>query len=360
MLLEVGPGTTLLGLARRTADDDALAAVPTLRPGIDESLTVAEAVGHLWTLGVAIDWSRYQERRRRPTHRPAHLRVPARAPLGGGPERTPRRGEGPTRRRDHPLLGHRLVEAGAAGVSVWEGALDLASFPYLADHRVQGRVIVPATAYLEMAIAAATEAFGAQPLTLSRIKLHAPLALDDDTVARTQTMLAGLAEIGETDVRGAEPRVGRRRRAGLDPARLGPAGARREAESTLDLAAIRARCPDEVAGDEFYRRLAERGNDWGPCFRGLPTSGAGPTRRSPRSGRRRRWPAISSAIGSIRRWPTPPATRSPRRFRWRLRGPAGRRLRRRRARPLRASAGRRTAGSSRTPAAATPVAPTTC
>ncbi len=61
---------------------------------------------------------------------------------------------------EHPLLGHRLVEVGATGVGVWEGAVDLATFPYLVDHRVQGRVIVPATAYLEMAIAAGVEALG--------------------------------------------------------------------------------------------------------------------------------------------------------------------------------------------------------
>ena len=47
-------------------------------------------------------------------------------------------------------------------------------------------------------------------------------------------------------------------------------------ESTLDLGAARARCADEVGGEEFYRRLAQRGNDWGPCFRGLAHVWRGP------------------------------------------------------------------------------------
>ena len=61
VLLEVGPGTTLVGLARRAVADATFTAVPTLRQGSDEAQTVAEAVGQLWTAGVAIDWNRYQE-----------------------------------------------------------------------------------------------------------------------------------------------------------------------------------------------------------------------------------------------------------------------------------------------------------
>ena len=82
-----------------------------------------------------------------------------------------------------------MVDGGEAGVRVWEGAVDLASFPYLVDHRVQGRIIVPATAYLEMVVAAAAEAFGAQTITLNAIKIHAPIALDEDSRVRTQTLL---------------------------------------------------------------------------------------------------------------------------------------------------------------------------
>ena len=278
VLLEVGPGTTLVGLARRAAPDSAFAAVPTLRAGSDESLTVAAAVGHLWTAGVAVDWSRYQEHAggRRislptyPFQRERHW--VAREP-GRRPAPTARRDE-----RDHPLLGHRLVEATASGVSVWEGTLDLATFPYLTDHRVQGRVIVPATAYLEMVVAAATEAFGARPLTMSGIKLNAPLALDGDTVARTQTVIAGSLDRDMTfavqsrtiDAAGVEA-------GGWTLHASGRLALEDDADTpTLDLAAARARCAEEVAGDEFYRRLAARGNDWGPCFRGLAHVWRGP------------------------------------------------------------------------------------
>jgi myxalamid-type polyketide synthase MxaE and MxaD len=276
VLLEVGPGTTLLGLARRAAGEAAFEAVPTLRQG-RESLAVAEAVARLWTVGVAIDWTRH--------HADAggrHIDLPT-YPFQRERHWAAVRSSAPVRtavRRDagaHPLLGHRLVEAGAAAVGVWEGAVDLATFPYLVDHRVQGRVIVPATAYLEMAIAAGVETLGARPLTLGRIKLHAPLALDPDTEARTQTVLTGSPD-GGLAFAVQSRKVGA---AGVDAGpwtlhATGRLAAADEGEVTLDLEAIRARCPDEVTGEDFYRRLAERGNDWGPCFRGVARVWRGP------------------------------------------------------------------------------------
>ena len=60
----------------------------------------------------------------------------------------------------HPLLG--VAQGGPR--PAWEARLDLRLTPYLADHRVQHAAILPATAYLELAFAAAREAFGADGL----------------------------------------------------------------------------------------------------------------------------------------------------------------------------------------------------
>ena len=161
VLLEVGPGTTLVGWPSRPRPTPRSRRSRHCGQGSDESLSGRRRPWVICGPRVwPIDWARYQEHAGGRRDQPSHLSVPARASLGGAraghrPAPTARRDE-----RDHPLLGHRLVEANASGVSVWEGTLDLATFPYLADHRVQGRVIVPATAYLEMVVAAAAEAFG--------------------------------------------------------------------------------------------------------------------------------------------------------------------------------------------------------
>ena len=287
MLLEVGPGTTLLGLARRAAAEAPFEAVPTLRQGAtSRSGGGGGGVGcgrRAWPStgrryqddagGRRIDLPTY------PFQRERHW-------AAAGLERRP----APAVRRDareHPLLGHRLVEANAADVSVWEGAVDLATFPYLVDHRVQGRVIVPATAYLEMVVAAGAEAFGARPLTLGRIKLHAPLALDSDTVARTQTVLAGSP--GRRAWRSRSRAAGDAAGVEAGPGRCTPrAGwrSRRRRGSTLDLGggprAVRGRGRRRGVLPPARRSAATTGARASAVS---PTCGADRTRRSPRSGR---------------------------------------------------------------------------
>jgi acyl transferase domain-containing protein len=62
--------------------------------------------------------------------------------------------------------------------------------PYLANHCVRGRILLPATAYLEMALAAAEEAFGNGPHALEDINFCEALVLPQDrTLARTMQLI---------------------------------------------------------------------------------------------------------------------------------------------------------------------------
>src|SRR6185437_16692654 len=67
----------------------------------------------------------------------------------------------------HPLLG--VAQNGPQ--PAWEARLDLRLAPYLADHRVQQAAIMPATAYLELAFAAAREALGAAGCEILDVQL---------------------------------------------------------------------------------------------------------------------------------------------------------------------------------------------
>lgn len=73
VLLEVGPGEALTGLARMQPSVNTPDPVPTLpTPAKDEYEAVLGAAGRLWTLGVPVDWVATHERARRRVPLPGH------------------------------------------------------------------------------------------------------------------------------------------------------------------------------------------------------------------------------------------------------------------------------------------------
>ncbi|WP_217211452.1 type I polyketide synthase [Streptomyces sp. AC550_RSS872] len=195
VLLEVGPGQTLVSLARRTLADEGTgvtvtASLPHPRDPRGAGETMRRTLGQQWLLGVAPDWAGYygQDNRRRvplptyPFERKRYWLEPA----------TPRVSREPGR---HPLLDEVLLRS--AGQTVFQCELSLDRHWVLAEHRMLGEAIVPGTTYLEMGRAAATAHLG-RPVTEIRdvdflvpllVQEHKPRTvhitvreLDDDTV----------------------------------------------------------------------------------------------------------------------------------------------------------------------------------
>lgn len=83
----------------------------------------------------------------------------------------------------HPLLGQPV----SAVHPTWEVELSAASLPFLADHQVQGSVLLPGAVYIEMALAAGKEAYGSDEHSVDNLTLQRALVLDDtcDPVVRT-------------------------------------------------------------------------------------------------------------------------------------------------------------------------------
>ena len=80
------------------------------------------------------------------------------------------------KRRIHPLLGWRVIDAS----TVWENVLDPESFQWLADHKVGTTIVFPGTGYLEMALAAAREHFGGATQELEEMDILAPIVFDGE------------------------------------------------------------------------------------------------------------------------------------------------------------------------------------
>ena len=266
--VEIGPSPALVGLGRRSLGDAAGVWVSSLRPGRGDWEQMLESLATLYGVGVDVNWVAFDQpygRRRVPV--PTYPFQRERFWVEARPAAVVR--EDGRHRDGHPLLGPGVDLAGLAGTRVWDQVVSLAALPFIADHRVEGRVIVPATAYLEMMLSAGAQALGDGPLTLSDIQLEKPLFLEAEDSYRLQLTLEprpddrALVRIHgrEADAPGAGWVLHVSGTVSRDPAD--------SSVGAVDVDGIRARCGESVSGEEFYARLAERGNEWGPAFRGV-------------------------------------------------------------------------------------------
>ncbi|MCC6356328.1 MAG: SDR family NAD(P)-dependent oxidoreductase [Verrucomicrobiae bacterium] len=160
IFLEIGPAPVLVGMGRHCLPNGDRAWLASLRPGRDDWQTLLDSVAQLWTRGARIDWAGldrghprrcislppypFQRRRywmRELSGQAPGAAIPMRAMAGG-----------------HPLLGARVPVA--TQESVFQSQITAHRPAILGHHRIQGRVIVPGSAYLEMALAAAAATFG--------------------------------------------------------------------------------------------------------------------------------------------------------------------------------------------------------
>ncbi|MER5794513.1 SDR family NAD(P)-dependent oxidoreductase, partial [Streptomyces sp. NPDC001980] len=167
----------------------------------------------------------------------------------------------------HPLLGAAVDMAGR-DESVLTGRLSLADQPWLAHHAVGGSVLVPATAFLELAVAAGDRT---RTPYVADLTLEAPLALTDRQAAQVQIA------VGAPDADGTRPFTVHARPDTGDDA---PHEWTRHASGTLDptsasadpATALRPWPPAGARPElltDVYDRLAAAGYDYGPAFRCL-------------------------------------------------------------------------------------------
>ncbi|GAA3784077.1 type I polyketide synthase [Micromonospora maritima] len=263
--LEVGPDATLTAMAADVPADRTLHHIPALRRDQSEPLALTTALARLHVTGTPVDWAAWYTV---DGHRPATVDLPTyafqhrRYWIDARTAGHDAAGLG-ARATGHPLLDTALVTA-TGDVRVHGGRLSVRTHPWLADHVVRGRVVVPGTALVELALHA-----GAQAAcdTVEELTLAAPLVLPDDGTRALQLHLAAADEQGRR-------RLTVHSRPADDP----------HAEWTVHADGILAPGPGRtaepltgwpppaatpVAVEPVYARLRDLGVEHGPTFRGL-------------------------------------------------------------------------------------------
>src|SRR4029077_7934345 len=101
-------------------------------------------------------------------------------------------GQEPT---EHPLLG-AAAELADEGLLL-SGQISLKTHPWLADHAVAGAVLLPGTAFLELALCAAEHCDAQQ---VKELTLEAPLILPEQGSLALRVTLSGPKEQGDREI----------------------------------------------------------------------------------------------------------------------------------------------------------------
>ncbi|MFB4301800.1 SDR family NAD(P)-dependent oxidoreductase [Actinomadura sp. NTSP31] len=244
--IEVSAHPVLVPSVQELVDERTSVAVGTLRRDDGGLGRFLLSLAELHVRGAAVDWS------------------PVLPPRGG--RRVPLPTYAFQRRRywieaAEPLLDTITPDPESGGVHA-AGRLSLGSRPWLADHAVGGRVLLPGAVFAELVLQAAAEAGAA---SIEELVIETPLELPEQGVVGVSVT------VGEEDGSGRRPVsvhsrpepdgpwtrhvTGRVSADGPGPAPVPPQWPPAGAEP--------------AAVDSFYDDLAERGYEYGPAFRGL-------------------------------------------------------------------------------------------
>ena len=285
LFVEIGPSPILVRMGSQCVPVGEGNWLPSLREDRDDWQQLLETLGQLYVNGVDVNWPAfYRNRRARKVTLPTYPFQRERYWVDSPPCGHSRVGgsavQGTT--TGHPLLGVRLRSA----LPVFEQELSVRAIPFVEGHRVFGNPVLPATAYLELVLAAAAETFDNPQCAVKNLVLARPLILQEGE-QRTIQVVMSEAEPDTLTFRIFCLQGKNEKNAGewiLHAS--GEASLVTPSDSVpgpVDIAEIQRRCNQEIEPEAFYESLRLRGLEFGADFKGL----------------KRLWKRSAEAIGSI-------------------------------------------------------------
>ncbi|HET8682512.1 MAG TPA: type I polyketide synthase, partial [Micromonosporaceae bacterium] len=265
--VELGPDATLTAMAADSLDGDHRAALIAMQR---KAGTVADnlgdaiaALGALHAHGARVDWPAvFGPGARRvdlPTYQFQHERYWLTAT---GDRDVASAGLNPA---EHPLLSAAVAMPDAGGVLL-TGRLSTAGHPWLADHRVFGHVLLPGTAFVELALRAGAEVGCTE---LAELTVEAPLVLPDSGGVAVQVAVGAPDEAGRraVTVHSVPDGAGAAWTRHASGRLAAPVPGTERGDRAL------AEWPppgaEQLDVDGLYPGLAEAGLRYGPAFRGV-------------------------------------------------------------------------------------------
>ncbi|HEV2779568.1 MAG TPA: beta-ketoacyl synthase N-terminal-like domain-containing protein, partial [Actinophytocola sp.] len=263
--VEVGPDGVLCGMGAECVSDGAeVEFVPVLRKDRDEPGTLTAAVAALHVRGVPVGWdSVFAGSGAGRVILPTYAFQRRHYWLAAGAGSVDATGLGQVAAA-HPLLGAAIELPDTDGY-LFTGRLSLQSHPWLADHAVNGAVLVPGTAMVELAVRAGDQV-GCD--RVEELNLYVPLVVPARGGVRVQVVVGAVDEDGRRSL----TLFSRKESADADEAWTRHATGVLASGAPVPAMALREWPPAgamPVPVDGVYDDLAAIGLGYGPVFQGL-------------------------------------------------------------------------------------------
>lgn len=187
-IIEAGPAPVLLAMGRQVVDQQSLHWLPSMRAGHADWRVMLSSLAQIYQSGAKIRWENLQPKPvmpqsplpNYPFERKRHWYVATGKPgIGLG-----RIGN----QSGHPLLGAEV--ATATGGRIFDSQLHPDRPDYLVEHKVQGSVVTPAAAYVELALAAGDVLFGSGNHVVNDLSIQQAMFLTPEVARHVQLVVS--------------------------------------------------------------------------------------------------------------------------------------------------------------------------
>lgn len=279
IFLEIGPKPDLLGMGRRCLPDGYGLWLPSLRPQQPAQKQILDSLGALYQQGAQIDWPvlyRHVAHSRQRVKLPAYPFQRQRywiTPTAHGQSSQP--GLAQATDDKHPLLGKEIYSP-LIQATCFASQIALARTPFLMDHRVLDTIVVPATGYVEMALAAAQRFLESDAVTLADLVYQAPFTFNNAASKATQLIIYAptadrsapfeIVSLADDRATKAKERVWQNHASGVIRPNLG-----QSLFAPTAIEDLRTRCTEEIGAESLYGYFHDRGYQFGPAHQSIRT-----------------------------------------------------------------------------------------
>ncbi|MFI6697453.1 type I polyketide synthase [Streptomyces sp. NPDC050509] len=267
VFVEAGAHPVLTMGIEQTADDHGTQAtvVGTLRRGEGGPARFLTSLAEAYAGGADVDWREvFAGTGARRVELPTYAFQRRRYWLGSGAAEAGDLASAGLASAGHPLLG-AVAPLPDSGGFLLTGRLSLRTHAWLADHAVLGRVVLPGTAFVEMALRAG-DAAGCD--RLAELTLETPLVLPEDGAVQVHLVVSGPRETGHREF-GVYARHDGAPDDSWTRCARGMLTAESPAVTSPELSVWPPAGAQAVGTAGLYEGLAATGLAYGPAFRGL-------------------------------------------------------------------------------------------